>query len=149
MIIWNTNKIIEKYNNGDVSDSQKFISYFSVSIISMVTSILTTSFQINTNSLSIQSLVIQLIVWIVGVVFVYNKCKSINPSNFIEKYFILLLPTTMKYLVIYYPIYFLMYTLLVTPGNISTGTTTFLWFNQMGAWILFYIYLGKKIQLLK
>lgn len=149
MIIWNTNKIIEKYNNGDISDSQKFISYFCVSIISSVTSILGTSFQINTNSLSIQSLVIQLIIWVVGVVFVYSRCKSINSSNFIEKYFILLLPTTIKYIVIYYPIYFLLYTLLITPGNISTGPTTILWCIQLAAWILFYFYLGKKIQLLK
>jgi hypothetical protein len=149
MIIWNTNKIIEKYNNGDISESQKFISYFIVSIISSVTSILTTSFQINTNSLSIQSLVIQLIVWIIGVIYVYYKYRPINSTNFIEKYFILLLPTTIKYLVIYYPIYFLLYTLLITPGNISTGPTTFLWIIQLAAWTLFYTYIGKKIQLLK
>ena len=149
MIIWNTNKIIEKYNNGDISESQKFISYFIVSITSSVTSILTTSFQINTNSLSIQSLVIQLIVWIIGVIYVYYKYRPINSTKFIEKYFILLLPTTIKYLVIYYPIYFLLYTLLITPGNISTGPTTFLWFIQLAAWTLFYTYIGKKIQLLK
>ncbi len=149
MIIWNTNKLIEKYNNGNISDSQIFVSYFIVSVLSSATSILSTSFQINTNSLSIQPLVIQLFVWVIGVLFVYSKYKSVNTNKFIEKYFILLLPTSIKYLVIYYPIYFLLYTLLITPGNISSGPTTILWCIQFAAWVLFYLYLGKKIQLLK
>ena len=148
MLIWNTNKLIQKYNDGEITNSQKFAYFFCVSILSSITTLLSSSLQNNSPDSFTLSLIIHLVVWILGVSFVYHKSKLTDPNNFVEKYFILLLPTTIKLIIIYYPIYFLLYTLLITPAEASTGPAIFLWCVQLAVSIIFYLYIGKKIQLL-
>jgi hypothetical protein len=149
MVIWRTDKIIEKYNNQEITNADKFAYYFSVSLISYFVNILWQAQLLNQGQATVQHLLIQMVIWIFGILYVYHKCKQGDPVNFIEKYFLLLLPATLRFIIFFYPVYIFIYTLIINPTeNPTNGSLMFLWGISFVAWIVFYRYIGSKIQLM-
>ncbi len=148
MVIWRTQKLIDKYNNGGLSDAEKFASFLTVTVLSGLQSMIWEVQLTGQPSAIAQSLFFAIITWVIAITYVYFRNKKGDPSHFVEKFFLVLLPATVKFIVIFDPIYFILYTLVMNPTVTPKVPLAFQWTLYLIGWVLFYGYIGKKIRLM-
>lgn len=144
MDIWNTNKIISRYNQGEITDPEKF-GYFlgNLLLVGFITDIIIVR---NRADCTVHSLLTDLIFMALCVTYVYNKSKSKDPSHFIEKYFVLHLPTSVKFYPLFYTSYYGMRYLLMNYGLSVNAVGFVLLIFYFGGFSLYYRYLGRRIR---
>ena len=146
MTFWRTNRVIERYNDGLMGDSEKFFYYLGGTALIGLVNVLIDSSHPGSSHAGMHAF--GLVVTMIGLPYVFSKSRSADSTHFIEKLVILLLPTTIQFVAIFYPLYFVFYLLAASPIAIVREPFGYFLILDLVGWTLFYLNLGRKIVLM-
>lgn len=147
MTFWRTSRVITRYNHGLMGDSEKFFYYLGGTAFIGLLRVIVESSRPQTSRAGMDAFMLVLL--LIALPYVFNKSRSADPTHFIEKFIILLLPATIQFVVIFYPLYFVFYLLAASPVAVVHEPYGYFLILDLVGWSLFYFNLGRKIVLMR